>query len=718
MSSFVHLRSRSCYSVGQGLPTPEEIAAEAARLGMPAVGLADRGTLAGIPRLMAACAALGIRPIPGIVVRAAADGKEAEVCALAAGEQGLRSLVVLHDLAAGERVRGGRILSAGDLALPGLVLLVGPPEGTDEASQDLLRAVSAFDGVEAFLACRTADEVPPRLAALRAVAVPDPLFLRPGAHREQALLHAISTHGRFDETSAARNADRWFQDAAAVEERFAGFPPAVRRAAELGECLGVDPSLVSLFAGSRSAAPGLADRARAGLEARLPAGADGDAYRTRLEGELREAEAVGVLGDLEAAEAVVRVAAEDGVRKGPGRGSTCCSLLAWALGLTDVDPVACGLPASRFLHWEARPHVEVDFAPRPGEMPLQRRRGATTPSGAVFLGVMRPWMPKDRALAVHANRAMGTEYRGNLSRGEAVPDATGGLAASLATFPCFAMWHEHAAWACAVPPDALLPRGRDQGDAVAMFDRETLRTLGLPVVGVLELAALADLEALEPGPGDRDADADAARAAFARGDVTGLMPGDRERAGAFLARARPSSREDLAAIRAMDHRNPSVARDWLERREGLRRPKPPHPLLRGATADTFGLLLFQEQVIEAVAEICRLKEADACLLARGLTGRGPVSAEVFERAALAAGRTPGDAAGVRAALERFAPDTSCRGHALACATASWDLAVARERGREAWTRRRTAAFARDSERLQELLRDPEAEPLLRRYGVI
>src|SRR5215471_16281373 len=91
--SFVHLDVRSCFSLKEGACTPEQLAARAAALGMPALALTDRDGLYGAARFVQACTAVGVHPILGASITVRADrGPDAHVVLLAQDDTGYANL--------------------------------------------------------------------------------------------------------------------------------------------------------------------------------------------------------------------------------------------------------------------------------------------------------------------------------------------------------------------------------------------------------------------------------------------------------------------------------------------------------------------------------------------------------------------------------------------------------------------------------------------------
>ena len=213
-----------------------------------------------------------------------------------------------------------------------------------------------------------------RLAAERGmpvVATNDVRFLNPGefeAHEARVCIQEGWILGDPDRPRRYTE-EQYLRSAEEMRDRFADVPEAIENTVEIARRCSVEIELgkdlppeypVEL---GESAEGRFAQSARAGLVRRLGERADAPGYRERLEYEIEMVSALGFSGYYLIVADFVAWARENGVPVGPGRGSGAGSLAAWALGITDIDPIAYDLLFERFLNPEriSMPDFDIDF---------------------------------------------------------------------------------------------------------------------------------------------------------------------------------------------------------------------------------------------------------------------------------------------------------------------------------------------------------------------
>ncbi|MDR3472187.1 MAG: DNA polymerase III subunit alpha, partial [Devosia sp.] len=407
---FVHLRVRSACSLLEGAIKTDQIGRLAAKAGMPAAALTDRVNLFGALEFSVESKEIGVQPIIGCALPVSGIGegrperwaRTPTVVLLAQNEVGYRNLTLLSsaafldsDDADEPHVSWDRVAAHAE----GLILLSG---GTDGPIDPLFVAGRAHEADAALAEMRRvfADRfyielqrhgLPQQAAAepglvafaysqdVPLVATNDVYFAEAGLYEAHDALLCIADSTFVGEDDRRRvTPEHWFKPAAAMRRLFADLPEACDNTLDIARrCAFMvkkrNPILPRFpTVGGRTEAEELAHQAREGLAARLaviPHAADEDAYRARLDHELRVIEQMGFPGYFLIVSDFIKWAKAHGIPVGPGRGSGAGSLVAYSLTITDLDPLRFGLLFERFLNPErvSMPDFDIDFC--------QERRG-------------------------------------------------------------------------------------------------------------------------------------------------------------------------------------------------------------------------------------------------------------------------------------------------------------------------------------------------------
>ncbi len=387
---FIELHAQSAFSFLEGAAEPEAFAAEAARLGMPAVGLVDRDGVYGAPRFTRAALDAGVRPIVGSELTLA-DG--ARLPLLVEDREGYQNLCRLITLMKLRTTKGAGAATLDDLEpyAAGLVCLTGGARGPlarrlaagDDAGAravlDRLRAIFGSSGcyveVQRYLA-REQEQILRRLVELaRTAGVPlvaanQPLYARP----EGRLLADVFTciREKTDLDRAGRrleaNGERVLKGGPEMARLFHDLPDALANTGELALRLGFTLKDLGYRFPEYPLPPGqtplahLRELAERGVRARYGTGSLAARARRQIAHELE------IIGRLDLAgyflivwDVVEHCRANDILVQ--GRGSAANSAVCYALGITAVDPVGMELLFERFLS-EARgewPDIDLDL---------------------------------------------------------------------------------------------------------------------------------------------------------------------------------------------------------------------------------------------------------------------------------------------------------------------------------------------------------------------
>lgn len=429
---FVPLRVLSSYSMLEGAIDPKAIAKLAKERGFPAIAICDRNGLYGAVMFAGACKDEGVQPIIGTllgVAREGSDGRQVDYLPLfAQDEAGYDNLCHLVSKAHLERPLEHEPhveLAALEGHTEGLIALSGAGEGalTRLLAESQTPAAEALaDRLQALFPSRFYIELArhgdPVCAAAEAalidmayardlplIATNPSNFAEPHMHKAHDAMLCIANSTYIDNDDRPRtNRDAFVKSAPMMQEIFADLPEATANTMVVAQRCAFappyrDPILPSLAGDLEGEAKMLAEQSRAGLKARLePYGElpeeERKAYFERLEYEIDIIVKMGFPGYFLIVADFIQWAKEQGIPVGPGRGSGAGSIVAWALTITDLDPIRLGLLFERFLNPErvSMPDFDIDFCEtRRGEVIryVQRKYGADHVAQIITFGKMK-----------------------------------------------------------------------------------------------------------------------------------------------------------------------------------------------------------------------------------------------------------------------------------------------------------------------------------------
>lgn len=629
MAAPVPMLVQSHYSLREGTLPVSELVSRAVAAGAPGLVLADHNAMWGLPELAAGAAPHGIAAVPACALTViGALGERDELVLAAAGPEGYRSLC--------------RAVTAAHLGGPagahGL-----PAEALPEFATGLVALAGARSEPGRLL--RTGRAAAARDAAARlAAAFPGAAFAIPGSGLGGTGVPQWDPAGFLAAYRPAFPAPR---------PRFPRFPAPD----------GLDPGAY------------LGQLARTGLDALGLAGRPG--YAGRLAHEVDVIVRLGLAGYFLIIWDLVRHARAAGVPVGPGRGSAVGSLAAYALGITGVDPIPHGLYFERFLNPERAdlPDIDLDVCSRGRSRLLaylHRRWGA----GAVAqCGLIAALGARGAVREAGRQLALDPALVDRVARLFPHSRAPGGIDAALRELPEFrrldpeqepvrsllqaARTLEGRPWNVSVhaagvvigpgPLADLVPLMRaGGGEVITQYQAEALEAMGLikiDLLGLRNLTVIADVQASLPGldvaaqpPGDP-----AVYRMLAAGEGIGVFQLDSPGMRRLLRQLRPERFDDLVAVLALYRPGPFQAgsvHQFIRRRWGKEAITHPHPAVAAALADTYGVLVYQEQVMAIARDVAGFSPGQADDLRRAL-GRGPRQAAAWRDRFLAGARRRG-----------------------------------------------------------------------------
>ncbi|MGW0436358.1 DNA polymerase III subunit alpha [Micromonospora sp. NPDC003197] len=423
----------------------------------------------------------------------------------------------------------------------------------------------------------------------------------------------------------------------------------------------------------------------AGMRRRFPEGIP-DGYPERLKYELEVITTKGfpayflVVGDL------VRHAREIGIRVGPGRGSAAGSLVAYVLGITNIDPIRHGLLFERFLNPEraSMPDIDIDFDDRRrGEMVryATEKYGDDRVAQVITYGTI-----KAKAAIKDATRVLGYPYALGDRITKAMPPAVLGSDIPLKGIvdpghPRYkeateirklieeeseigtvfetargleGLIRQAGVHACAVilsssPLVESVPLwARDDGSIITGWDYPSCEAVGLLKMDFLGLRNLTVMgDAIDNVRINRGLDIDLDRLStddpvtyelLARGATLGVFQLDGGPMRELLRRMRPTTFEDIIAVGALYRPGPmgvNAHNDYADRKNGRQEIKSIHPELeeplRDILSETYGLIVYQEQIMFIAQKVAGYTMGRADVLRKAMGKKKPeVLAKEFE----------------------------------------------------------------------------------------
>jgi error-prone DNA polymerase len=653
--AFAELGVTSNFSFLRGGAHPREFVETAKALGLSAIGIADRNTLAGAVRAHVAAKELGIPLVVGVrlVLR---DGFEA-LC-FPTSREAYGRLAKLLTTANRRAPKGECHLDFADLTLlgEGQRLVAMPPYDFGEAfSKNLQRLAAAFP-VNVYLAAalyyRGDDRARlNRLAELAArchaplVATNDVLFHAPERRPLQDVLTCIREHCTIDEAGfrLEANAERHLKPGREMLRLFPGHEDAVRRTMEIAE--GCRFSLDELKYEYPDEPTGESATPQEELERltwigaceRFPEGIDGK-LRGKIEHELRLIEQLNYARYFLTVHDIVRFArAQEPPILCQGRGSAANSIVCFCLGVTSVNPKEIDLLVDRFISVDRNepPDIDIDFEHERREEVIQyiyKKYGRHRAGLAATLITYRTRsavreVGKAMGLSTDVVGALAGMVWGTTSRGvDSARIRETGLDPSdkrlvqavlltkqLIGFPRHLSQHVGGFVMTRGPLDEVVPIANAAMDDRTMveWDKDDLDALNILKVDVLALGMLTCLQksfelleahygvahTLASVPGDDEA----TYKMIQKADTVGIFQIESRAQMSMLPRLRPKDFYDLVIQIAIVRPGPiqgDMVHPYLRRRDGLEKVEYPSEALRAVLHKTLGVPLFQEQAMK------------------------------------------------------------------------------------------------------------------------
>jgi DNA polymerase-3 subunit alpha len=711
-NGFVHLHLHTEYSLVDGIVRIKPLVDAVAAAQMPAVAVTEQGNLFSAIKFYRAAVAAGVKPIIGAdmtLYNAVDPNQPARIVLLCQNLDGYRYLsrLVTRSYLDG-RVGGVPMLlpewlrahSEGLIALSGgltgdvgQALLSARPEEADRRLEawlgffgerfylELTR--SGRENEEAYMAAALALA---ERAGAPVVASNDVRFLAPEdfeAHEARVCIHQGRTLAD-PRRPRPYSEQQYLRTAEQMAALFSDLPEALENSVEIGRrCnleLDFDRSFLPDFPlpQGTSLEGWLKSESKRGLDRRLEMYAvekrteDDQLYVDRLDAELDVINGMGFAGYFLIVADFIQWARQNGVPVGPGRGSGAGSLVAYALGITDLDPIQHDLLFERFLNPErvSMPDFDIDFCMEGRDRVIDyvaQKYGAEDKGGARVAQIITFGSMAAKAVVRDVGRVLGHPYGFVDQLAKLIPFELGmtldkalqsderlrerhqqeeevraliDLARKLEGLARNAGKH---AGGVVISPTSLTdftPLYREQGatGVVTQFDKDDVEAVGLVKFDFLGLRTLTIIDRAVRSINtarERNRESlldivsipidDAPTYELIRNArTTAVFQLESHAMKDLIRRLQPENFEDLTALNALIRPGPSeLADDFIARKHGRQVVEYLHPELKSVLQTTYGVILYQEQVMQIAQVLAGYSLGYADLLRRAMGKKKP-----------------------------------------------------------------------------------------------
>ena len=756
---FVHLRLHTEYSIVDGMARVDAAVAAAAADSMPALAITDAGNLFGAIKFYEAARAAGVQPIIGVdlwITNERNRDAPYRVALLARSRAGYLQLCDLLTRAHAENHWRGRAEVRREwlAGREGLIALSGAAQGDvgmalASGHRDQARAAAqawARDFPDAFyLEIQRVDPSRdnPLVAAtvalasdmrLPVVATHPVQFVKPEDYRAHEARVCIAQGYVLGDSRRPREfrPSQYFKTQSEMAQLFADFPQALENSVEIARRCAFEFTLGKSrlpdfpTPAGESIEDYLREQARAGLEKRLESLYPDEArraeaaprYRERLEFEAKTIIQMGFPGYFLIVADFINWAKTHGVPVGPGRGSGAGSLVAYSLGITDLDPLRYDLLFERFLNPErvSMPDFDIDFCQDGRDRVIEyvkEKYGAQSVSQIATFGTMAakavvrdvgrvlsmPYgevdriaklipfelgMTLEKALLVEPQLKQLMQEQEEVAELMALAQSLEGLARNVGM---------HAGGVLIAPGRLtdFTPLYSAEGSAamVSQFDKDDVEKAGLVKFDFLGLTTLTILDwavRYVHRLGQKDFDLDAiplddkpTYQLLSKGAATAVFQLESRGMKDLLKRLKPDRFEDVIALVALYRPGPmDLIPDFTERKHGRQRVVYPDPRLEPILGPTYGIMVYQEQVMQIAQVLGGYSLGGADLLRRAMGKKKPEEMakqrEIFKEGAAKNGLTASKADEIFDLMEKFAGYGFNKSHAAAYAVLAYQTA--------------------------------------------
>jgi DNA polymerase-3 subunit alpha len=718
LSEFVHLHVHTQFSLLDGAIRFEPLFELARSYNMPACAITDHGNMFGAVDFYFAARAAGVKPIIGceayIAPRSRTDKERHEdnachVVLLALNNEGYYNLMKLISIAHMEGFYYAPRIDKEILSRynAGLICLTACLKG--QIPQAILRDdenglkthmedyLSIF-GDRLYLELqdngmpeqKRVNEGLVRLAGqynVPLVATNDCHYLRKREARAHELLLCIQTGKKISDTDRLKLStdEFYFKSPDEMVSAFSGYPQAISNTLSIAEMCdvtiqtGVYHFPAFNLPGSRSPEEYFEELCLAGFEKKIKRVASSYAefteelrekYTARLAYEIDVIKSTGFASYFLIVADFIGYAKSQDIPVGPGRGSAAGSLVAFSLGITNVDPIKYDLLFERFLNPErvSMPDIDVDFCFEGRERVIEyvaNKYGKDNVAQIITFGTM-----KSKAAVRDVGRALGLPYTQVDQIAKLIPatlDITIEQAMSeeprlreqyltddtvkelidnamvLERLARHASTHAAGIVISNKPLMEYVPLYRGQkGETVTQYSMKTIEKIGLVKFDLLGLKTLTIIDNVVKMLGAAGLNLDITSLPLddaetyqllASGNTSGIFQLESRGMRELLTRLKPSRLEDIIALNALYRPGPlgsGMIDDFIKRKHNPTLVKYETPLLREALEETYGVIVYQEQIMKIASLLANFTKGEADALRKAISKKVPEQLESYK----------------------------------------------------------------------------------------
>lgn len=697
MSDFIHLHVHSHYSLLDGLPKISQLLDKAQEFGMPALALTDHGVMYGALEFYTKAKEKGINPIVGLETYIAPrsiydripkiDTNPYHLTLLAKDYQGYLNLMKLTTIAHLEgyyyKPRLDKEIlsnhSQGLIALSGCLkgeiprlLISGNFKEAEKVAKKYSEIFSGDFYLELMDLPKIKDQVYVNKELIKLskktniplVATCDVHYLLPEDAETQDVLLCIQT-GSFvtnEERMKMKEGNFSFRSAEEMKKAFSENPQAIKNTLKIAEKCNLEIPLNQILLPNFKVSSGedefshLKKLAEKGLFKRYEGKVPKEAQK-RLEYELSVIKKTGFSAYFLIVADFVNFAKKNGIMVGPGRGSAAGSLVSFALGITEINPLLYGLVFERFLNPDriAMPDIDIDFADHRREeviLYLAKKYGKNNVAQIITFGTMAA-----RAAVRDVGRVLGMPYLEvdkiaklvpfNLPLRDSIKTVSDlknlyeqdqkirkllDIACSLEGVARHASTH---AAGVVISQDELLkylPLQKSTGEGFlyitqyTMYDIEKIGLLKIDILGLSNLSILENaLEITEAVFGKKinlfkiPFDDKKTYKLLSSGETVGVFQLESAGMQRYLKELKPTNFEDIISIVALYRPGPlENITSFIASKHGRKKVSYFHPSLKPILESTYGVIVTQEQVLEIARKFAGFTYSEADILRKAV----------------------------------------------------------------------------------------------------
>ncbi len=776
MSDFIHLHNHTHYSLQDGACTVDDLIAAAKKKNMHAVALTDHGVMYGIAEFYRKAKNEGIKPIVGMEAyvvsegsrfdrgksdennpdKSAANGKKRSkhynhLILLAKNKEGYKNLSKLSTLGHTEgfyykpridlellrKYREGLVCSS---ACAGGVVAAHLVNNNYDKAREAAKTYKDIFEEDFYLEVqnhnmeveRAVLEGMPKLSkelGIKLVATNDCHYIEPEHAIAHNILLLLSDKNGTDYRQLRYGTDQvYFKSAEEMKKLFKDFKGAIENTMEIDSKIDLnldfEGHLFPVFpipkeSNAKTLEEYLELLAREGLQKRYKEITP--EIEERFNYELETIKQMGFAGYFLIVQDFINSSKKMNIPVGPGRGSAAGSLVAYALGITNIDPLKYNLLFERFLNpaRKSMPDIDVDFADdKRGEVIdyVRQKYGSNCVSQIITFNrlsskavirdvarVLRIPIPTVNKITKYIPSKFGKVYTIDQSLKEVaelkwVKDSTEQDIQNLIKYAKVLEGmnrnaSKHAAGIVITPDDVSnyvpLANAVSQNDIVTQFNMKEIESAGLlkmDFLGLRTLTIIRDTLTLIKKNYDVEIDIDniplddeKTFQLFSKGQTTGVFQFESGPMREYLKKLKPTSLNDLSAMNALYRPGPmEFIDDFIDGKFGVKAVEYLHPVLESILKETYGVIVYQEQVIQIANKVGGMSLAEADILRKAM-GKKDLKAmagqkEKFIEGAVNNGITKKIASEIFDAIDKFANYGFNKSHSVAYSFVAYQTA--------------------------------------------